>query len=125
LFNERGVLPRRLSLSGETLQRLHNGGERVTGGVVDATTLPHLRSFFHEYGPLQHLVIAVSGAECFCKRKVAHTPNTPRGHQEINPFPDTPSQWVTVRNSQEPIVINLEPLDATQRKGNTSTHNFS
>ena len=28
-------------------------------------------------------------------------------------------------HSQEPIVINLEPLDATQRKGNTSTHNFS
>ena len=30
-------------------------------------------------------------------------------HQEINPSPDTPSQWVIVRNSQEPIVVNLEP----------------
>jgi uncharacterized RmlC-like cupin family protein len=32
-------------------------------------------------------------------------------HQEINPSPDTPSQWVIVRNSQEPIVVNLEPFD--------------
>jgi TIR domain/Cupin len=46
-------------------------------------------------------------------------------HQEINPSPDTPSQWVIVRNSQEPIVINLEPYDATKAKGNTGTHTFS
>jgi hypothetical protein len=32
-------------------------------------------------------------------------------HQEINPSPDTPSQRVIVRNSQEPIVVNLEPFD--------------
>jgi PAS domain S-box-containing protein len=31
--------------------------------------------------------------------------------QEINPSPDIPSQWVIVRNSQEPIVVNLEPGD--------------
>ena len=35
-------------------------------------------------------------------------------HQEINPSPDTPSQWVIVRNSQEPIVVNLEPFDGAQ-----------
>lgn len=29
-------------------------------------------------------------------------------HQEINPSPDTPSHWVVVRNSQEPVVINID-----------------
>ncbi len=43
-------------------------------------------------------------------------------HQEINPSPDTPSQWVIVRNSQEPIVVNLEPLTESQRTANDSTH---
>jgi uncharacterized RmlC-like cupin family protein len=32
-------------------------------------------------------------------------------HQEINPSADTPSHWVIVRNSQEPVVVNLEPFD--------------
>ena len=39
-------------------------GERVSGAVVDATSLPHLHSFFHKYGPFQHLVIALSGSIC-------------------------------------------------------------
>ncbi len=29
-------------------------------------------------------------------------------HQEINPSPDTVSEWVIVRNGPEPIVVNLE-----------------
>jgi NAD(P)-dependent dehydrogenase (short-subunit alcohol dehydrogenase family) len=37
-------------------------GERAHGSVIDATSLPQLQSFFHEYGTFQHLVIAVSGA---------------------------------------------------------------
>lgn len=43
-------------------------------------------------------------------------------HQELNASPDTPSQWVIVRNSQEPIVVNLEPVDATQQASNDATH---
>lgn len=43
-------------------------------------------------------------------------------HQEINASPDTPSQWVIVRNTQEPIVINLEPLNAEQQAGTNATH---
>jgi hypothetical protein len=31
--------------------------------------------------------------------------------QEINPSPDTPSQFVIVRYTQEPIIVNLEPFD--------------
>ena len=37
-------------------------GEQATGAVIDATSLPQVRRFFHEYGPFHHLVIAVSGA---------------------------------------------------------------
>ncbi len=37
-------------------------GKQATGAVVDATSLPHIRKFFQEYGSFQHLVIAVSGA---------------------------------------------------------------
>ena len=37
-------------------------GKQTTGFTVDCTSLPHIRAFFQEYGPFQHLVIAVSGA---------------------------------------------------------------
>jgi NADPH:quinone reductase-like Zn-dependent oxidoreductase len=37
-------------------------GEQATGAVIDATSSPQVRRFFHEYGPFHHLVIAVSGA---------------------------------------------------------------
>lgn len=43
-------------------------------------------------------------------------------HQEINASPDIPSQWVIVRNSQEPIVVNLEPLNVAQQAANDATH---
>lgn len=37
-------------------------GERARGSAVDATSIPHLQTFFREYGAFSHLVIAVSGA---------------------------------------------------------------
>ena len=50
----------------------------------------------------------------------SNTPQTPGmqivPHQEMKASPDTPSQWVIVRNAQEPIVVNLEPLDAPQQE---------
>jgi uncharacterized RmlC-like cupin family protein len=45
-------------------------------------------------------------------------------HQEVNNSPDTPSQWVIVRNSQEPVVVNLEPFNAEQQAGTDATHRF-
>jgi uncharacterized RmlC-like cupin family protein len=45
-------------------------------------------------------------------------------HQEVNNSPDTPSQWVIVRNSQEPVVVNLEPFNAKQQAGTDATHRF-
>ena len=40
-----------------------------------------------------------------------------------NPSPDTATQWVIVRNSQEQIVVNFEPMNASQQQGNDVTHN--
>ncbi|GCE30111.1 short-chain dehydrogenase [Dictyobacter alpinus] len=37
-------------------------GVRAHGSAVDATSLPQLQTFFHEYGAFHHLVISVSGA---------------------------------------------------------------
>jgi len=45
-------------------------------------------------------------------------------HQEVNNSPDTPSQWVIVRNSQEPVVVNLEPFNTEQQAGTDATHRF-
>lgn len=45
-------------------------------------------------------------------------------HQEINASPDTPSRWVIVRNTQEPIVVNLEPFNAQQQADTDATHRF-
>ena len=45
-------------------------------------------------------------------------------HQEINPSADSSSQWVIVRNAQEPVVVNLEPGEwsAAQQAANAVTH---
>jgi uncharacterized RmlC-like cupin family protein len=45
-------------------------------------------------------------------------------HQEVNNSPETPSQWVIVRNSQEPVVVNLERFNAQQQAGTDATHRF-
>lgn len=45
-------------------------------------------------------------------------------HQEINASPDTPSQWVIVRNTQEPIVVNLEPFNSRQQADTDATHHI-
>ncbi len=42
-------------------------------------------------------------------------------YQEINPG-NIPSQWVIVRNSQEPIAVNLEPTNTAQQAANDATH---
>jgi uncharacterized RmlC-like cupin family protein len=44
-------------------------------------------------------------------------------HQEINPAGE-PSQWVIVRNSQDPIVVNLDAPDSAQQADNDATHKF-
>lgn len=94
---------------------------------------PHVASGKHHHGELETVIYVVSGRGKIRWRAEGNTyeeevepgdfiyvpPFVP--HQKINPS-DTLSQWVIVRNSQEPVVVNLEPSDAAQLAANDATH---
>ena len=106
------------------------GSQGLWAGVT--VVGPQIASGKHHHGELETVIYVVSG-----KGKIRWgdqlefeqdvepgdfiyvPPFVP--HQEINPS-DSPSQWVIVRNSQEPIVVNLEPLDAAQQAATDATH---
>ncbi len=94
---------------------------------------PQVASGVHHHGAIETVIYVVSGKGLIrwgermeCEQEVEPgdfiyvPPFVP--HQEINNSPDTPSQWVIVRNSQEPIVVNLEPFNAAQQAGTDATH---
>jgi uncharacterized RmlC-like cupin family protein len=98
--------------------------------VVD----PHVASGKHHHGELETVIYVVSGrGKIRWGDNLEFEEDVEPGdfiyvppfvpHQEINPS-DTVSQWVIVRNSQEPIVVNLEPLDSSQQVANDATHKF-
>lgn len=109
------------------------GSEGIWAGVT--VVEPHIASGKHHHGELETVIYVVSGRgkirwwvegteyeeEVEPGDFIYVPPFVP--HQEINPS-DTVSQWVIVRNSQEPIVVNLEPFDATQQAANEATHRF-
>ena len=86
---------------------------------------PDVASGVHHHGETETVIYVVSGhAKIRWGDRMQFEEDVEAGdfiyvppfapHQEINPSPDTPSQWVIVRNSQEPIVVNLEPSDVAQ-----------
>ena len=86
---------------------------------------PNVSSGIHHHGETETVIYVVSGhAKMRWGDRMQYEADIEPGdfiyvppfapHQEINPSPDTPSQWVIVRNSQEPIVANLEPFDVEQ-----------
>jgi len=86
---------------------------------------PNIASGVHHHGETETVIYVVSGhAKMRWGDRMQFEEDVEAGdfiyvppfapHQEINPSPDTPSQWVIVRNSQEPIVVNLEPFDLAQ-----------
>jgi uncharacterized RmlC-like cupin family protein len=107
------------------------GSEGLWAGVT--VVEPHASSGKHHHGELETVIYVVSGRgkirwwaagneyeeEVEPGDFIFVPPFVP--HQEINPS-DTLSQWVIVRNSQEPIVVNLEPADAAQQAANDATH---
>jgi uncharacterized RmlC-like cupin family protein len=108
------------------------GSRGIWGGIT--VVAPNIASGIHHHGEIETIIYVVSGhGKMRWGDKMEFEQEVEPGdfiyvppfvpHQEINPSPDTPSQWVIVRNSQEPIVVNLEPLDATQQQGNDATHN--
>jgi uncharacterized RmlC-like cupin family protein len=107
------------------------GSEGLWAGVT--VVQPNVASGVHHHGEQETVIYVVSGkgmmrwgdnmefeGEVEPGDFIFVPPFVP--HQEINPSPDTPSQWVIVRNSQEPIVVNLEPLTATVQAANDATH---
>jgi len=105
--------------------------EGIWAGVT--VVEPHVASGKHHHGELETVIYVVSGRgkirwwaegneyeeEVEPGDFIYVPPFVP--HQEINPS-DTLSQWVIVRNSQEPVVVNLEPSDAAQQAANDATH---
>jgi len=81
---------------------------------------PGIASGIHHHGALETIMYVVSGqATIRWGTQMEHEAAVGPGdfifvppyvpHQEINPSLDTPSEWVIVRNAQEPVVVNLAP----------------
>ena len=101
------------------------GSQGIWAGVT--VVAPRVASGVHHHGALETVIYVVSGrGQIRWGERMEFVEDVEPGdfiyvppfvpHQEINPSPDTPSQWVIVRNSQEPIVVNLEPFDAPQKE---------
>ena len=99
------------------------GSQGLWAGVT--VVAPNVVSGIHHHGETETVIYVVSGhAMMRWGDRMQFEEDVEAGdfiyvppfapHQEINPSPDTPSQWVIVRNSQEPIVVNLEPFDVAQ-----------
>ena len=99
------------------------GSQGLWAGVT--VVAPNVASGMHHHGETETVIYVVSGhAKMRWGDRMQFEEDVEAGdfiyvppfapHQEINPSPDTPSQWVIVRNSQEPIVVNLEPFDVAQ-----------
>ena len=99
------------------------GSQGLWAGVT--VVAPNVASGMHHHGETETVIYVVSGhAKMRWGDRMQFEEDVEAGdfiyvppfapHQEINPLPDTPSQWVIVRNSQEPIVVNLEPFDVAQ-----------
>jgi uncharacterized RmlC-like cupin family protein len=83
---------------------------------------PGIASGVHHHGALETIIYVVSGeATIRWGTQMEHEATVGPGdfiyvppyvpHQEINSSLDTPSEWVIVRNAQEPVVVNLAPGD--------------
>lgn len=107
------------------------GSQGLWAGVT--IVAPQVASGIHHHGESETIIYVVSGKGTIrWGERMEYEQEVEPGdfiyvppfapHQEINASPDTPSQWVIVRNTQEPIVVNLEPLSAEQQAGTDATH---
>jgi len=92
------------------------GSEAIWAGVMLAE--PNTASSVHHHGPLETVVYVLSGmSKVRWGSRLEHEVDLEPGdfvfippyapHQEINPSPDLPTQWVVVRSGPEAIVVNL------------------
>src|SRR5947208_15855807 len=114
-----------------TVSRELAGSQGIWGGIT--VVAPNTASGIHHHGEIETIIYVVSGhAKMRWGDKMGFEQEVEPGdfiyvppfvpHQEINPSPDESSTWVIVRNSQEPIVVNLEPLGEAQQRGNEAIH---
>src|SRR3954470_8623808 len=92
------------------------GSEALWAGVMLAE--PDTASSVHHHGPLETVVYVLSGlSKVRWGSRLEHEVDLEPGdfvfippyvpHQEINPSPDQPTQWVVVRSGPEAVVVNL------------------
>jgi uncharacterized RmlC-like cupin family protein len=108
------------------------GSQGIWAGVT--VVGPQVASAKHHHGELETVIYVVSGhGRIRWGEDLEFSEDVEPGdfiyvppfvpHQEINPGSE-PSQWVIVRNSQEPIVVNLDPTDNEKQAANDTTHRF-
>jgi uncharacterized RmlC-like cupin family protein len=92
------------------------GSEALWAGIMLAE--PDTASSVHHHGPLETVVYVLSGrSKVRWGSRLEHEVDLEPGdflfippyvpHQEINPSPDQPTQWVVVRSGMEAVVVNL------------------
>ncbi len=98
------------------ISHIRVGSEALCAGVMLAE--PDTASSVHHHGHLETVVYVVSGlSKVRWGNRLEHEVDLEAGdflfippyvpHQEINPSPDQPTQWVVVRSGPEAIVVNL------------------
>jgi uncharacterized RmlC-like cupin family protein len=92
------------------------GSDKLWAGVLLAE--PGTASAVHHHGPLETVAYVLSGqSRVRWGSRLEHEADLEPGdfllippylpHQEINPSPDRPTQWVVVRSGPEAIVVEL------------------
>src|ERR1700675_4690402 len=92
------------------------GSEALWAGVMLVD--PGTASSVHHHGPLETVVYMVSGqSKVRWGSRLEHEADLEAGdflfippfvpHQEINPSPDQPTEWIVVRSGREAVVVNL------------------
>jgi len=92
------------------------GSEALWAGIMLAD--PDTASSVHHHGPLETVVYVVSGqSKVRWGSRLEHEVDLEPGdfvfippyvpHQEINPAPDQPTEWIVVRSGRETVVVNL------------------
>ena len=93
------------------------GSEALWAGVMLVD--PDTASFVHHHGPLETVVYMVSvQSKVRWGSRLEHEVDLEPGdflfippfvpHQEINPSPDQPTEWIVVRSGGEAVVVNLK-----------------
>jgi uncharacterized RmlC-like cupin family protein len=108
------------------------GSEALWAGVMLAE--PGTASSVHHHGPLETVVYVLSGrSKVRWGNRLEHETDMEAGdfvyippympHQEINPSPDKPTQWIVVRSGGEAVAYNLTRLPNGEYGADTIDNN--